>query len=114
MRVLGFAIPFRAPGPEAPDTLISVAAVLTHVATSVIWSTLFLLLVIRLRIAIRMLPVAAAIAAGLLYVLVHRLMPAAMRPGYDAILTGAQLLVLHIAIAAGLVFGIRLALLRRQ
>ena len=114
MRVLGFALPFRAAGPAAPDALIGAAAILAHVAMNVIWSTLFLLLVIRLRITVRMLPVAAAVAAAVLFVLLHRLLPPPARPGYDALLTGAQLLVLHITIAAGLVFGIRLALLQRR
>lgn len=114
MRVLGYAIPFRAAGPTAPDAWTGIAAIFAHVAISVIWSTLFLLLVIRLRISTRMLPVAAAIAAAVLFVVLHRLLPPSARPGYDALLTGAQLLVLHITIAAGLVFGIRLALLQRR
>ena len=114
LRVLGFALPFHAAGPGAPGPLTSVASIIAHVVLSVIWSTLFLLLVIRLRISVRMLPVAAAIAAAVLYVLVHRLLPAGARPGYDALLSGAQLVVLHVTIAAALVFGIRLALLQRR
>ena len=114
LRALGFALPFRAAGPGAPDALTSVVSIIAHVALSVIWSTLFLLVVIRLRISVRLLPVAAAGAAVILYVVVHRLLPVGARPGYDALLSGAQLLVLHIAIAAALVFGIRLALLQRR
>lgn len=114
LRVLGAALPLRAPAAVPPDPITAAAAILTHMAVSVIWSTLFLLAIVRLRVSLRMLPIAALLAAAALYLVLHRALPSAVRPGYDSLLTTAQLVVLYVAVAGGLVFGIRLATLSRR
>lgn len=105
----------RAVADAGAHPLVTSVGVLAHIAGSVIWSTLFVLLAAaaRLRGWWRQGALAAGMAA-LLFALNHRVLPLGWRPGFDAILSGGQLLTLHIVLAAALVLGMRLALLRRS
>ena len=84
-------------------------AVLT--LASVIWATLFAAAALRFRWKLRGLVAGAAGFTTAAFLLVHLALPRMLRPGYDAILTTGQLVVLHLAVAGCLVFGMRLALL---
>lgn len=87
--------------------LVTPVGVLVHAAAICIWAILFMVFVgpRRLRVLI---PAALAFAT-IVFVLNTRLFPIALRPGYESVLTPAQMLFMHFTLAAALVVGTRIA-----
>ena len=89
---------------------ITPVGVLVHVGAILIWGTVFAAMVGGRRWRV-ILP-AAALFGTVVFLLNTRLFPPSLRPGYESVLTDAQMIFLHVALAATLVVGTRLAFSR--
>lgn len=89
--------------------LVTPVGVLVHVAAIMIWGILFAGLV-GWR-GWRVTASAAAIFGATVFLLNTRLFPVALRPGYESVLSGTQMLFLHVTLVVMLVIGTRIAFL---
>lgn len=101
----------RVSDPTGIHPLVTLVGVGVHILAILIWGVLYSWLAggRGWRIAI---PVALLFGA-VVFLLNTRVFPKALRPGYESVLSDAQMIFLHVALALTLVIGTRLAFSRR-
>jgi hypothetical protein len=102
----------RAAVVAGPHAMVTPIGVLVHIGAILIWGILFVAIVGRRRWAV-MLP-AAVLFALTVFLLNTRIFPISLRPGYESVLSDAQMMFLHFALGVTLVVGTRLAFSPRE
>lgn len=90
---------------ESAHGVVTILAMLVHVAVVLVWSVLFALLAGSLRgwrLVLAALVFTAAVVAIDLW-----LLPASMRPGFETAMSVSELVLLYGILAASLAFGVR-------
>lgn len=92
--------------------LVTPVGILVHILAIVTWSVLFTMTVGRRdwRVAVP----AAVLFGGVVFLLNTRLFPVSLRPGYESVLSLAQMVFLHVTLAATLLLGTRIAFSQRE
>ncbi|HEU4643373.1 MAG TPA: hypothetical protein VFS44_13035 [Gemmatimonadaceae bacterium] len=92
---------------EGFDFAVTTAALLVHILSILVWAVIFALLAGRLR-GWRLL-VSAIVFAGIAWITDHYLVPAMLTPGFERLLSPAEVGTLYFVLALSLAAGTRIA-----
>jgi hypothetical protein len=90
------------------DPVATPVGVATHIVALVFWGMVFSLIAASLRG--KRLAGAALVYAGAVFAIDRWLLPVELRPGYESVMSSAELLILYLALAIGLALGMREAM----
>ena len=92
--------------------LVTPLGVAVHVTAILIWGVMYAWLAAGRpwRVSIPL----AFLFGALVFLLNTRIFPSGLRPGYESVLSDAQMIFLHLALATALLIGTRFAFLRRR
>jgi hypothetical protein len=89
------------------DPVVTIAGLIVHVISLAIWGVIFAVLARPLRGAALLL--AGVVFAALAYLADYAILPAQLRPGFENVISRAEIIIVYVVLGVSIAVGLKLA-----